>query len=212
MRTHHLLPWVILTMVALGLGVAGCNEEGLDTRNVVEVVSLNANAPLNSDVWEWLDPKDHAQGGGIPKELVEVIFNSRPHDGVVAVSPGEPFGSVRFYEYSVEFQDPRHSEGVDLNNDGSVDLRNFTHNWNAVVPIGQTASAFIEIIGYDDKATPPVCCLIPLAMFQTECGGENAVQYAVNAQITFRGVEETSGDDIVLRRGIYVVLAELMDE
>jgi len=210
MRTHHLLPWVILTMVALGLGVAGCNEEGLDTRNIVEVVSLNGNAPLNSDVWEWIDPKDPSKGGGIPKEFVEVIFNSRKHDDALIVNPGAPFGSVRFYEYDVEFIDTRHENGADLNNDGKVDLVNFTAPWNAVVPTGQTASGFLEIIGYDHKAVPPVSCLGPVG--GSGCSFESAVQYAVSVNITFHGIEETSGDDIVLKRGIYVVMAELMDE
>jgi hypothetical protein len=210
MRSHHLLPWVILTVVALGLGVAGCNEEGLDTRNIVEIVSLNGNTPLNSDVWEWIDPKDPSKGGGIPKEFVEVVFQSRPHDGALTVSPGEPFGSVRFYEYDIEFLDPRHEGGVDLNNDGNVDLANFTAPWNAVVPIGQQSVAYLEIISYAHKATPPVSCLGPIG--GSGCNLDSAVQYAVNVNITFRGIEETSGEDITLKRGLLVTLAELMDE
>lgn len=209
MRVHQLLPWAAVLVVAFGLTIAGCEEEGLDTRNIVEIASINDNTPLVSDVWRWIDPKDHSKGGGIPLEQIPVVFQSRPHDDALTIQPGEPFGSVRFYQVDIEYLDPDHPDGADLDGDGTVDLKNYTLPWNAVVPIGQTAPpAYIQVISFQDKATPPISCLGPLA--DGNCTSD-AVQYAVSVRLTFHGVEETSGEDIVLSRGLYVTIAELED-
>jgi hypothetical protein len=211
MSFRHRLPWLAALVIVLSLGFAACSdEEGGDSRNIVDVVSLNNNGPLVSDVWEWVDDKDHSKGGYIPLELVQVVFQSRPHDGTLTIGPGKPFGSVRFSRYDVTFEDPNHTDGADLDGDGTVDLKNFSIPINVVVPTGQTGSANLQIISFENKATPPVLCLGPLEVLDSpSCAGNMAVDYQVNAIITFHGVEETSGDTITLTRGLGVTLADI---
>ena len=210
MSFRHRLPWLAALVLVLGLGFAACSdEEGGDSRNIVDVTSLNQNAPLSSDVWEWIDEKDHSKGGYIPMELVEVTFKSRPHDGTLTIGPGEPFGSVRFHSFDVVFQDPNHTGGADLDGDGIVDLDNFTAPMNVVVPTGLTATAAIQIVSFENKVTMPIVCLAPVELGGSGCASNTAVQYAVSTQIVFHGIEETSGDQITLKRGLMVTIADI---
>jgi hypothetical protein len=210
MSFRHRLPWLAALVLVLGLGFAACSdEEGGDSRNIVDVVSLNLNAPLNADVWEWIDDKDYTKGGYIPLELVEVVFQSRVHDSALTIGPGKPFGSVRFTSFDVVFEDPDHTDGADLDGDGTVDILNFTSPMNVVVPTGLTATASIQIVSFENKATPPIICLGPAEIGGASCSSSTAVQYAMNTQITFHGIEETSGDQITLKRGLLVTLADI---
>ena len=213
MSFRHRLPWLAAFAVVLGLGFAACSdEEGGDSRNIVDVVSLNLNAPLNADVWQWIDEKDHTKGGYIPLELVEVVFQSRVHDSALTIEPGKPFGSVRFASFDVVFEDPDHTDGVDLDGDGTVDIQNFTAPMNVVVPTGLTATAAIQVVSFENKATAPIICLGPAEIGGPGCSSNTAVQYAVNARITFHGIEETSGDKITLTRGLQVTLADVYNK
>ncbi len=210
MSFRHRLPWLAALTVVLGLGFSACSdEEGGDSRNIVDVISLNQNAPLSADVWEWIDDKDYTKGGFIPLELVEVTFKSRVHDDALTIEPGEPFGSVRFTSFDVVFEDPDHANGVDLDNDGTVDIENFSSPMNLVVPTGLTATATIQIVSFENKATPPIICLGPAEIGDASCSSNTAVQYATNTRITFHGIEETSGDTITLTRGLMVTLADI---
>ena len=142
--------------------------------------------------------------------LLEAHFPHIVHDALT-IEPAEPFGSVRFTSFDVVFLDAAGTAGgADFDADGQIDLVNFSAPMNAVVPIGQTATAGIQIVSFENKATPPVACLGPLEFLDYgECTGVNAVEFAVSARITFHGVEETSGDKITLTRGLYVTIADL---
>jgi hypothetical protein len=206
------MPWLAVLALVLGLGFAACSdEEGGDSRNIVDVISLNQNGPLNADVWEWIDEKDHSKGGYIPLENVEVTFKSRAHDGTLTIEPGEPFGSVRFASFDVVFQDPDHTDGADLDGNGTVDIENFSAPMNVVVPIGLTASAAIQIVSFENKVSPPISYLLPFECNEGDVACENstAVQFAMNCRITFHGIEETSGDEITLTRGLSITLADI---
>lgn len=213
MSFRHRLPWLAALALVLGLGFAACSdEEGGDSRNIVDVTSLNLNAPLNADVWEWIDEKDHSKGGYIPLELVEVTFKSRAHDGTLTIGPGEPFGSVRFTSFDAVFEDPTHANGVDLDGDGTVDIYNFTVPMNVVVPTGLTATASIQLVSFQNKVTTPIICLAPPEVTGSACAANTAVQYAVNTQLTFHGIEETSGDKITLTRGLLITIADIYNK
>lgn len=210
MSFRHRLPWLAVLALVLGLGFAACSdEEGGDSRNIVDVVSLNLNAPLNADVWQWIDEKDHTKGGYIPLEVVEVTFKSRAHDGTLTIGPGEPFGSVRFTSFDAVFQDPDHTDGADLDGDGTVDIQNFSAPMNLVVPTGLTATAAIQIVSFENKVTAPIVCLGPAEVGSSDCLSNTAVQYAMNTQLTFHGIEETSGDQVTLTRGLLVTVADI---
>jgi hypothetical protein len=210
MSFRHRLPWLAALTVVLGLGFSACSdEEGGDSRNIVDVISLNQNGPLNADVWEWVDEKDHTMGGYIPLEVVEVTFKSRAHDGTLTIDPGEPFGSVRFTSFDAVFEDPDHTDGADLDGDGTVDIENFTAPMNVVVPTGFAATAAIQIVSFENKASAPIICLGPAEIGSSDCSSNTAVQYAMNTRLTFHGIEETSGDQVTLTRGLLVTIADI---
>jgi hypothetical protein len=215
MKNHRRLPWVvalvmILGVTALGVTVNGCKEQGGDTRNIVDVVSLNGNQPLLSDVYNLGSKKDDPTDDFIPVDVIEVTFQSRPHDNALTIQPGEPFGSVRFYAYDLVWADKNHADGVDLDGNGSVDLKNVRGGaMNSVVPIGQTGQGSILVVSGGDKVLPPISCLGPVG---GACSGNTAVEYKTSAQITFYGVEETSGDKITLTRGLVVDIGDYSDQ
>jgi hypothetical protein len=200
--------WLALVSVAVGLGLASCDEEGGDTRNLVQVVSLNEGIPLLSDVYHFgantVDPTDDF----IPTDVVEVIFQSRKHDDQLTVSPGKPFGTVRFHSYRVMFNnDPT---GADLDGDSTVDLFSFTAPMQVVVPTGGTSEGAVLIISGAAKVLEPISCLGPVG--GGGCGGNSAVEYAADAYITFFGTEETSGAEIEVNTGLTVRIAQFGDE
>ncbi len=215
MHTYRRLPWAAALVIVFGagltgVGLLGCQEEGGDTRNIVEVVSLNQNQPLMSDVYDLGDKAEDPADDFIPVDVVEVTFKSRVHDSALSIQPDEPFGSVKFTSYDLVFEDANHSDGVDLDGNGTVDLKNRSHQpMNAVVPIGGTGSAGIVIVSGGDKIVPPISCLGPLG---GDCGSVDAAEFSVNASITFHGIEETSGDDVTVKRGLTVRIGQFADK
>ena len=126
MRSLHrsLLP---VLAIAIGVGLAGCKQEGSGTRNIVDTFSINDNEPLLSDVYNLIDDF-------VPVDIVEVTLLSRVHDPALGtVQSGLPFGSVRFNSYDVVFGDPS-GAGADLDGNGTPDLLNFTAAMSAYVP------------------------------------------------------------------------------
>jgi len=215
MNNHRRLPWAAALVMALGiaaLGVTmnGCKEKGGDTRNIVDVVSLNGNGPLMSDVYNLGSKKEDSSDDFVPVDVVEVTFQSRPHDAALTIQPGEPFGSVRFHSYDLVWVDKNHTDGVDLDGNGTVDLKNVRGGaMNVVVPIGQTGQGSIVVVSGGEKVVPPISCLGPVG---GNCSGNSAVEYKVQAEITFHGVEETSGDAITLTRGLLVDIGDYADD
>ncbi len=211
MTLHHRRAWVPLVVVALALGATSCNQPESGTRNVVDVVSLNGNAPLQSDVYNLGDNKLDPSDDFIPVDIVEVTFRSRPHDKIVdsTVGPGTPFGSVRFLSYNLVWAGDN-PNGADLDGDGTVDLPNQTDAaMNVVVPTGQAAQAYISIVSGGAKTVPPVSCLGPVG---GACAGVTGVEFVASATITFFGTEETSGDGISLTRGLNVFIGDWGDD
>lgn len=199
MRIPHRLSVAALVLVALGMTFVGCSEEEDATRIVVDVVSLNSNSPLFSDVYDTNNTPDDTADDFIPVDLVQVTFRARPHDDVLNVTPGGPFGTVRFTKYSVEFRDGINSTGADLNGDGAVDLENFEAPMSTVVDTFNDAVGYIMLIGGGVKSEFPINQLI--------FSGE----YTADAQITFFGEEETSGDKIEITRGLHIRVANFGD-
>jgi len=201
MRTLLRLSTTVLLTAALGAGLTGCSEEEDANRIVVDVVSLNGNGPLFSDVYNLNGTPDDPLDDFIPVDVIEVTFEARPHDNVLTLSPfGGPFSSVRFTRYSIKFEDGVHASGADLNGDGIVDLENFTASMNVVVPVFTTQTAFVLVVGGGIKTQPP--------LVQLRGGGE----YRANGRITFYGTEETSGEKIEITRGLNMRFADFGDE
>jgi hypothetical protein len=206
-RLHR--PWLALLTVAIGIGLIGCQQEGGDTRNIVEVYSLNGNVPLLSDVYNYGDNTDSTatEDDFIPVDIVEVTFLSRRHDpAMLTVQPGTPFGSVTFHTYEVRFGD---GGGVDLDNDTQIDLANFTAPMNTVVPIDGMGQGYILIISGGVKAQEPISCLGPVG---GACGAVTTPEYSASATITFHGTEDTSGDDVTVTRGLAIRIAQFGDK
>ena len=210
MRSLHrsLLP---VLAIAIGVGLAGCKQEGSGTRNIVDTYSINDNEPLLSDVYNFgLNPADDVDDF-IPVDVVEVTLISRLHDPTLGtVQPGLPFGSTRFNSYDVVFGDGSVPGGADLDGDGSVDLQNFTAPMSAVVPIGGVGTSSILVIDGGVKVVSPIGCLGPLQ--PSGCSSNTDVEYSVNARITFTGTEETSGDELKIQSGLTIRIAQFGDE
>jgi hypothetical protein len=100
---HRGLRLAALAAFAFAMISAGGCADDSSTRSVVTVVSINGNMPLQSDVRGTgenpLDPSDDT----ITDDVVEVTLANHPHDKVLELVPGMPFGDVIFTEYSVTF-------------------------------------------------------------------------------------------------------------
>lgn len=211
MRSLHrsLLP---VLAIAIGVGLAGCKQEGNGTRNIVDVFEINDNEPLLSDVYNFgLNPTDPVDDY-IPVDVVDVVLVSRVHDlGLDTVRPGLPFGSVRFNSYDVVFGGDASGGGADLNGDGTVDLPNFTAPMQAYVPVDGFAETSIMLVNGGQKVVAPIACLGPLAGTTTGCSGNTDVEYSTSAMITMRGIEETSGDEVVAVTGVQIQIGQFSD-
>jgi hypothetical protein len=212
MNSHHRWPWLIVLVITLGLGLAGCKQDGVGTRNVVQVVTVNENVPLLSDVYHFGDNPDDPADDFIPVDMVEVTFASRVHDPALTIYPGQPFSSVVFHTYSVVFDNGTNADGADLNQDGQTDLYNFTAPMSAYVPIGSVGQAAILIIDGGTKVEAPIGCLGPLASQIGGCSGNVDNEYKVDALLTFYGTEETSGSDLEVQRGLTIRIAQFGDD
>ena len=202
----------LLTMlaIAIGVGLAGCKQEGNGTRNIVDPFSINDNQPLLSDVYNFgLNPTDPIDDF-IPVDVVEVVLISRLHDpSLGTVKSGLPFGSVRFNSYDVVFGSG--DGGADFDGNGTIDLPNFTAPMSAYVPTNGFAETSVMIINGGQKIIAPIACLGPLAGSTTGCGSVTDVEYSTFATITFHGTEETSGDDVTVVSGLQIQIGQFSD-
>ncbi len=207
MNNRLRLAWVPLLVAAAGIGLSGCKEQGGDTRNIIDVQSLNNNSPLMSDVYNYGTKPNDPIDDFIPVDVVEVTFVDRPHDPAITVSPGDPFGSVHFTSYDLVFEDPNHADGLDLDGDGTVDLKNFRGAMNVRVPINGSAEGFVLVMPGGYKIIPPVSCLGP------QGGGcvTSSVEFGVIVKLTFHGEEETSGDAVDVTRELTVRIGQFAD-
>jgi hypothetical protein len=210
-----------LLIVALAAGWTGCNQPESGTRNIVDVVSLNGNQPLLSDVYSFGQNVDDPIDDFIPVDIVEVVLKARPNDGVVTLDPNRPFGSVRFIRYTLVWEGDN-ADGADLDGDGVVDLPNFESPMNVLVPANGVASGFVTIVSAGSKVQVPVSCLGPISdpdcrefIYNPPCGrclSVDEAEYNVNATVTFIGQEETSGQEIQVTRGLQVSIGQFADE
>ena len=182
------------------VGFAGCaHDDDESPRSVVQVFSINNNLPLLSDLYNLGADKEPGatEDDFIPIDFVTVQFISRPHDPALTMNPDRPFGTVRFTEYTIDFDDN------DLDDDGSDDLFDSPARlpMNVIVPVGGIAStAVLAVPGGWKTQGALLGALIS--------GGE----YVTSARITFYGEEETSHDPIVLDAGIVISFADYGDE
>lgn len=191
----------VLSAVLLGVGLAGCTPDQ-NTRNIVEVFSINNNLPLLSDVYNNGKNLTSTSDDFIPSDVVEVTFVSRAHDNVT--DPG-PFGTVTISSYDVIYG-AANGTGADLDGDSVVDLVNFTGNINALVPTGGSGSAAVLIVSGAQKSVPPISCLSPY-------GGCSTItnEFTVNVTVVFHGKEETSDADITFQTGLLVRIGQYAD-
>jgi hypothetical protein len=200
----------------IGVGLVGCKQTGDGTRNVVEVLSINDNQPLISDVYNFganPDPTVRVDDF-IPIDVVEVTFLSRVHDpNLNTVQSGLPFGSVTFNSYDVVYTGGPipNANGADLDGDGSCDLCNFSAPMNTYVPTDFAGTGYVLVVSGADKATEPIVCLGP-NFGGLPCVGITDIEYAANAVFTFHGVEETSGDAITVERGMLIRIGQFGDD
>jgi len=193
---------IVLSAVLLGVGLAGCTPDQ-DTRNIVEVFSINDNLPLLSDVYNFGKNLTSSTDDFIPSDIVEVTFVSRAHDNIS--DPG-PFGTVTMTSYDVIYG-PANGTGADLDGDGTVDLANFTANINTLVPTGGSGGAAVLIVSGAQKSVPPIVCLGPAGGGCTTTTNE----FTVNVTVVFHGKEETSDADITCSCGLLVRIGQYAD-
>jgi hypothetical protein len=199
MKRHARFGIVLGTLL---LGAAGCTPDQ-NTRNIVEVFSINDNLPLLSDVYNNGKNLTSITDDFIPSDIVEVTFISRPHD---TISDPGPFGTVTITSYDVIYG-AAGGTGADLDGDGTIDLTNFTANINAVVPTGGSSTAAVLIVSGAAKSVPPISCLGPAGGGCTTTSNE----FSVNVTVVFHGKEETSDADITFQTGLLVRIAQYAD-
>ena len=188
-----------LAILLPALVIAGCGDAADDKRLNVDLISLNLNAPLYSDVYHLNGTPEDFTDDYIPTEQVEVTMLARPYSDVLTTVPGKAFGSVRMTEYSVVFGDDGSAGGADLDGDGKVDLKNFTAPMNMLIPAYNNATAYVLVVPVGPKSVPPISSY--------RAGGTATVK----ATLTFRGKEETSGYPVEVTQGLSVTISNFGD-
>ena len=209
MKSHH--RHLLALMIAFSVAVVGCHPSGGNTRNIIDIFSINENLPLLSDVYNFGANSDTAasEDDFIPVDIIEVTFVSRVHDDALStVDPGGPFGSVTFHTYEVQYGTG--TGGADLDGNGVIDLANFVAPMNAIVPTGGAGRGYVLLVSGGAKVVEPLSCLGPVG--GGGCGAITDVEYGVNALVTFHGTEETSGEEITVSRGILIRISQFGDE
>lgn len=164
----------------------GCSDDEAP-RNVVTVVSVNANGALNSDIYN--NGQDDVPGtldDFVVEDEVEVRLTSDPHDDALFLFPGTPFGSVVFERYEVVFESEEEIPTVRGALGWRVDANSFFTGSLTVVPYGM-------------KIQPPLSSLV------------NGGEVQATAKITFFGVEQTSKDAVTATAILPVFFANWSD-
>lgn len=184
----------VLALAGL-LGLAGCaGDDGATPRSVVQLVGLNDNLPLPSDVYNLGSDLEKPDDDFIPIDYVTVRISSRPSDPALTMEPRSSFGTVRFDHYTLDFADN------DLDDDGADDIEDLAGPMNLVVPINSEAEGAVLAVMGGWKGRSPLADL--------RMGGE----YLTTASFTFFGLEETSRTPIQLEGGLLVSFADYADK
>ena len=154
--------FLVVTFIISALFVisVGCDNDPEQMRSVVTVSSLNANAPLLSDVLEQGDSTFDDRGfpvmsdDYIAEDWIPVTFFNRPYNEVVTTAPGSPHGDFLITRYTVRWV---RTDG------GSPALPDFTAGLGVLVPMGETVEALIQLVTYENKTESYIfnLCYLP---------------------------------------------------
>lgn len=195
--------FALTAMMAMLLVVVSCDSEPEQNRSVVSIASFNENVSLISDTWEQgKEMFDESTGAPIlyddhiRADLVPVLFHNRPYaNNLIFTEPSAPHGDFLITRYRVEW--------VSVN--GGPTLPTYNGGISVQVPTGEFVEAYVMIVDFQDKATPP---LSDLCYVCANAGGEILMQ----ANVTFWGHEIGTTRETTVEASIGVVFVDLVQE
>ncbi len=167
-----------LTMLAAVLLAAGGCSDDSAPRSTLQVVSLNDNEPLSSDVLT----EDSGGSRGITEDAVTIRVRNVAQSSALNLTPDGPFGHVTLERYRIDFQSSERIESV-----------TGTLGWP--VYSGQEASGSFVVVPALWKTRVPLVGLRE--------GGEILSM----ARITIYGREATSNHEVVATAWLQVNFA-----
>ena len=170
----------LIALVLTGLLAGGC-ADGRQTRSNVQVVLVNNNNPLESDVL-----KDTGGAGTVVEDAVSIQIRDTASDSLLTLKPNGPYGSVVLDRYDVQFQ-----------SDEDIPPVSGTLGWT--VHVGETVTGNIVIVPAALKAEPPLVGL--------DAGGE--IQAV--AKVTIQGHEANSNYNVTTQFTLQVNFANWTD-
>jgi len=177
------------------LVLAGCaGDDGALPRSSVQLVALNQNLPLPSDVYDLGADKEKPDDDFIPIDYVTIKVSNYPADDALTMEPHKAFGSVQFTRYSMKWT------RKDLDGDGIDDVEDIEGPMNLLVPINGEAEGAVLAVQGGWKTIPPLSLLV--------MGGE----YRSDATFVFYGTEQTSHIPVQLSGGLLVTFADYADK
>jgi hypothetical protein len=180
MRIRVPLALVLFAVVALGWIAAGCSDDAAG-RSVLQVTEINDNQPLASDVVEGPD-----NSLTVREDAIVITVSNTPHDAVLDVSSGKPFGFVTLERYEIRFE-----------GDESVPPVTGALGWT--VPSGGLVDGSLVVVPASHKNLPPLISL--------RHGGE----IQTTARLTITGREATSGSTVKVEASFSVNFANWTD-
>ncbi len=151
---------------------AGCSDDSAP-RSTATIESINNNEILDSDVYNnGSDDQRGTDDDFIVEDQVSIVVRNRPHDVGLNLRANGPYGAVVFDRYEIRFN-------------GDESLPPLFGGLHLRVVTGATATGEVTVIPAGYKVVAPLLAL--------NDGGE----IRVNAQLTLRGKEEDSGEEVV---------------
>lgn len=179
---HHSRVFCLLALMGAILpALSGCSDSS-SPRSVLEVVSINANQSLKSDVVTMLNGEP-----SIFEDTVPVEIHNRPHDSILNLADG-PYGTVFIDRYEIRFDA---GDEVIPGVSGGLGWR---------VPANETIQGSLVVVPGRHKMMAPLVGL-------SSQGGE----ILSTAHITFFGRESTSNQQVTFETVMPIHFANWAD-
>lgn len=199
MHRKKLTAFVLISLVAVWFLAIGCDEDSnYDSRTVVYVSSVNANAPYMSDVLNQGDSVRTENGTGwvtnddfVEEDWISVVIYNKPYNGLLDPCNGS-LGDFLVTHYSVEFL-PYGSN--------PVPVPPFSGETSILVPANTMVEAFLLLVPIYAKQISP---LIDLQY--------TAQEIMTIANITLSGHEVQTDRTVEFSCGVSVNFADPLEE
>ncbi|MBD3336152.1 MAG: hypothetical protein GF355_11615 [Candidatus Eisenbacteria bacterium] len=184
----------IAAVLALGaLVLTGCSDSYEGARSELSLVALNGDndastQPLHSDLIHFGEDKVPSGDDYVVEDAIGFVVQNDPVNDQLNITAGGPFGKITLNRYTVRYI-------------SDESLTTFEGALHLEVLSGRQAAGIFTVVPADMKIREPLLSYL-------QAGRE----LTATAEITFYGVEKTSGEEVSVTAGLPVHFANWADE